>query len=109
MGSSGSKAYRGGASSSSSSSGSGRKGKSKGRSKVFQSSCLGTSCGSRDSTSGDRVSRSVIAPSLTYLVVLLLVFSILMQFSSSVYSLTRMQCQWKMHVFFSRIVENVLT
>ncbi|KAJ6944807.1 hypothetical protein NC652_009987 [Populus alba x Populus x berolinensis] len=56
MGSSGSKAYRGGASSSSSSSsGSGRKGKSKGRSKVFQSSCLGTSCGSRDSTSGDHV------------------------------------------------------
>ncbi|CAK7355905.1 unnamed protein product [Dovyalis caffra] len=56
MGSSGSKAYCGGASSSSSSgSGSGRKGKSKGRSKVFQSSCLGASCGSRDSTSGDHV------------------------------------------------------
>ncbi|KAF9685652.1 hypothetical protein SADUNF_Sadunf03G0076700 [Salix dunnii] len=54
MGSSGSKEYRGGAPSSSSS-GSGRKGKSKGRSKVFQSSCLGTSCGSRDSTSGDHV------------------------------------------------------
>ncbi|KAJ6695695.1 RING/U-BOX SUPERFAMILY PROTEIN [Salix koriyanagi] len=55
MGSSGSKAYRGGAPSSSSS-GSERKGKSKGRSKVFQSSCLGSSCGSRDSTSGDHVS-----------------------------------------------------
>lgn len=99
MGSSGSKAYRGGAPSSSSS-GSERKGKSKGRSKVFQSSCLGSSCGSRDSTSGDHVSHSIIVPSLTSLVVLLLVFSILMQFSSFVYSLTRMQCRCKMHVFF---------
>ncbi|XP_061953393.1 E3 ubiquitin-protein ligase MBR1-like isoform X1 [Populus nigra] len=55
MGSSGSKAYCGGASASSSS-GSGRKGRSKERSKVFQSACLGSSCGSRDSTSGDHVS-----------------------------------------------------
>ncbi|KAG5228578.1 E3 ubiquitin ligase BIG BROTHER-related [Salix suchowensis] len=53
MGSSGSKAYCGSASASSSS---GRKGRSKERSKVFQSACLGSSCGSRDSTSGDHVS-----------------------------------------------------
>ncbi|KAJ9134916.1 hypothetical protein P3X46_032157 [Hevea brasiliensis] len=56
MGSSGSKAYSGGASSSSSGSGgggwNGRKGKCKG-SRVFQSSCLGAPSGSRDTNNDD--------------------------------------------------------
>ena len=97
MGSSGSKAYCGGASASSSS---GRKGRSKERSKVFQSACLGSSCGSRDSTSGDHVCPSVIVSSSASLILLFLAFSILMQFSSFVYSVTRMQCRYKMHVRF---------
>lgn len=107
MGSSGSKAHCGGASASSSS-GSGRKGRSKERSKVFQSACLGSSCGSRDSTSGDHVSPSIIVHSSASLIVLFLAFSILMQFSSFVHSLTYMHFQWKMFIFFSWIVEVVL-